>query len=168
MATRTKKKPAPVADHKALGLGEAKLKSSGLSLEDAKELRISCLNGAQTQQLHTSFKALCSLKLEYLDHHGNPLPDWPGAKPFYRLRYLETATDFSSLAEKKPVRYVQEPNTAPVAYFPGNQDWADLVADTNHPLILTEGELKAAKACKKVFPLLDWVACTTGEATNSV
>ena len=154
MATRTKKKAAPEADHKALGLGEAKLKSSGLTLEDAKDLRISCLSGIQTQQLHNSFKALCSLKLEYLDHHGQPLPDWPGAKPFYRLRYLETATDFSSLAEKKPVRYVQEPNTAPVAYFPGNQDWTDLVVDTGHPLILTEGELKAAKACKEGFPTI--------------
>lgn len=154
MATRTKKKAAPEADHKALGLGEKKLKSSGLDLDDAKLLRISCLSGIQTSNLHTSFKSLCSLKLEYLDPNGNPLPDWPGAKPFYRLRYLETATDFSAMAEKKPVRYVQEPNTAPVAYYPGNQDWTGLLDDPSQPLILTEGELKAAKACKEGFPTI--------------
>ena len=153
MATK-QKKPAPAADHKALGLGEAKLKSSGLSLEDAKQLRISCLSGTQTSQLHPSFKQLCSLKIEYLDHNGAPMPDWPGAKPFYRLRYLETPTDFAAIADKKPVRYVQEPNTAPVAYFPGNQDWTDLVGDVGQPLILTEGELKAAKACKEGFPTI--------------
>lgn len=153
MATRTSKRSAP-ADHKALGLGEAKLKTSGLTLDDAKQLRITPLGAPQTASLHPAFKQLCSLKLEYLDHLGQPLPDWPGAKPFYRLRYLETPTDFAAMAEKKPVRYVQEPNTAPVAYYPGNQAWADLVADPSQPLILTEGELKAAKACKEGFPTI--------------
>lgn len=152
MARTSTKKAAPAADHKALGLGEAKLKSSGLTTEDAKQLSIHCLNGQQTAGLHPAFKQLCSLRIDYLDHNGKPLPDWPGAKPFYRLRYLETPTDFSAMTEKKSVRYVQEPNTAPVAYFPGNQDWTDLVDDTAQPLILTEGELKAAKACKEGFP----------------
>jgi len=153
MAT-TRKKTAPAADHKALALGEAKLKSSGLTLDDAKQLRMTFLSAQQTSQLHHSFKPLCSLKLEYLDHQGQPLPDWPGAQPFYRLRYLETPTDFAALAEKKPVRYVQEPSTAPVAYYAGNQDWAQLVGDASQPLILTEGELKAAKACKEGFPTI--------------
>jgi hypothetical protein len=137
---------------KALALGAAKLASSGLTLEDAKRLHISCLSGEQTHQLHPSFRPLCSLKIEYYDHRGEQLPDWPGAKPFYRVRYLET--DFAALTEKKPVRYVQEPNTAPVAYFPATCDWLDLVDDVDQPLILTEGELKAAKACKEGFPTL--------------
>lgn len=153
MATR-QRRSAPAADPKALELGEAKLKSSGLTLDDAKKLYIHCLSGAQTSQLHPSFKPLCSLKIEYLDHLGRPLPDWPGAKPFYRVRYLETPTDFSGLTEKKPVRYVQEPGTAPVAYFPTNQDWSSLVEDPDQPLILTEGELKSAKACKEGFPTI--------------
>jgi hypothetical protein len=153
LATRTKK-TAPTADHKALALGEAKLKTSGLTLDDAKQLGMTCLGAQGTAGLHPAFKQLCSLRLDYLDHHGQPLPDWPGAKPFYRLRYLETPTDFSAMTEKKQVRYVQEPNTAPVAYYPGNQDWTDLVGDVNQPLILTEGELKAAKACKEGFPTI--------------
>lgn len=151
MATKRTK---PVADHKALALGEAKLKTSGLTLDDAKILGISCLSGQQTHAQHAAFKQLCSLKLEYFGPDKKPLSDWPAAKPFYRIRYLEQATDFSALAEKKPPRYVQEPNTAPVAYYPANQDWVDLVTDTNQPLIITEGELKAAKACKEGFPTI--------------
>jgi hypothetical protein len=153
MATRIKK-TAPTADNKALALGEAKLKSSGLTLDDAKQLGMSCIGAIGTSNLHPAFKPLCSLRIEYLDHHGHPLPDWPGAKPFYRLRYLENSTDFASMTEKKPIRYVQEPNTAPVAYYPGNQDWTGIVGDTDKPLILTEGELKAAKACKEGFPTI--------------
>ena len=153
MARTTKKKPA-VADSKAFGLGEAKLASSGLTIEDAKILGMTFLSGEQTAALHPAFKPLCSLRLDYFGVDGEPLPDWPGSKPFYRLRYLETGTDFASLAAKKPPRYVQEPNTAPVAYYPANQAWAELVEDTDRPLILTEGELKAAKACKEGFPTI--------------
>lgn len=148
------KKKAAAAGSKELGLVEAKLASSGLTLQDAKKLHMSCLGPISTANLHPSFKALCSLRIDYLDPQGKPLPDWPGAKPFYRLRYLEVPNDFTSLTDKKQVRYVQEPNTVPVAYYPGNQDWSHLIDDPDQPLILTEGELKAAKACKEGFPTI--------------
>lgn len=136
-------------------LAAEKLASSGLTLKDAKQLKISALSPTQTAKLHTSFKSLCSLKIEYYDHLGKPLPDWPQSKPFYRLRYLEQPTDFAAMTEKKQVRYIQEPDTAPVAYYPQNFDgWAELVEDINQPLIITEGELKAAKACAEGFPTL--------------
>ena len=153
MAPRAKK-PTQHPNQKALELGEAKLNTSGLTLADAKLLGMSCLGALAVSALHSSFKSLCSLRIDYLDHHGKPLPDWPGAKPFYRIRYLETPSDFAAMTEKKQPRYVQEPNTAPVAYFPGNQDWTKIVDDTDKPLILTEGELKAAKACKEGFPTI--------------
>lgn len=141
-------------DSKAFRLGEAKLASSGLTIEDAKILGMTFLSGEQTAALHPAFKPLCSLRIDYLGPDGKPLSDWPGSKPFYRLRYLETGADFSSLTEKKPVRYVQEPNTAPVAYYPANCKWQEIVEDTDQPLIITEGELKAAKACKEGFPTI--------------
>ncbi len=142
-------------DHKAKSLAETKLKTSGLTLEDAKQLQMGYLSSTQTSKLHPSFKQLCSIKINYLDHTGKPLQDWPLSDPFYRLRYLETPTDFGTLTEKKPVRYVQEPNTAPVAYYPQNFDaWESLCEDPDEPLIITEGELKAAKACKEGFPTL--------------
>lgn len=154
MAKPTTIKKSGSTDPKARELGLEKLESSGLDFDDAKKLRISLLSGVQTSKLHTSFKPLCSLRLDYIGPDGKPLIDWPGGEPFYRLRYLETPTDFAALTDKKPMRYVQEPNTAPVAYYPGNQDWSKIVSDINEPLILTEGELKAAKACKEGFPTI--------------
>lgn len=141
-------------DHKALSLGEAKLKSSGLTTSDAKELGMQCLSANQTAAKHPSFRQLCSLQINYYDPFGKTISDWPKSPPFYRMRYLESASDFSSLTEKKQVRYVQEPNTAPVVYYPKNQTWEQILEDTDQPLIITEGELKAAKACKEGFPTI--------------
>lgn len=143
MATRKK----PITDSKALSLGAAKLESSGLTLEDAEKLGIHCLSQQQTAGQHPSFKLLCSLRLDYFGPDGKSIGDWPMSNPFYRVRYLEELGD-------KPQRYSQEPNTAPVAYYPRNQDWSSLINDVDQPLIITEGELKAAKACKEGFPTI--------------
>jgi hypothetical protein len=133
-------------------LYEAKLASSGLTPQDGKKLRMLPLEPAKTQALHSSYKPLCSLKIDYLSHTGDPLTDWPCGKPFYRLRYLERPVGFDQMTDKKEVRYVQEPNTAPVAYYPALCDWKTIVDDVDKPVILTEGELKAAKACREGFP----------------
>jgi len=139
---------------KAAKLGCAKLESSGLDPKYHKKLGLEFLGPEQTAKLHKAFKPLCSLKINYYGPDGKPVADVPTAKPFYRLRYLETATDFASLTDKKPIRYVQEPNTAPVAYFPLNQDWTDIIGNPDVPVILTEGELKALKACHEGFPTI--------------
>lgn len=150
-----KKRSNKKVDPKINAIGLEKLKSSGLDLADAKKLHISILSAAQTSILSPAFKDLCSLKIEYYDHKGKPLADWPEAPPFFRLRYLEVSTGFDSITDKKTPRYVQPPDTAPVAYYPQNYDnWSDLCADADQPLIITEGELKAAKACKEGFPTL--------------
>lgn len=146
---------AKSTNQKAKELGQEKLKLSGLDLADAKQLHLSFLTGPQTAALHPAFKQLCSLRIEYYDHLGKPLSDWEDGKSFYRLRYLENPVDFEALSKKKPVRYVQEPNTAPAAYYPQNfAGWAELAQNCQEPLIITEGELKAAKACKEGFPTL--------------
>lgn len=137
---------------KAHALGIAKLSSSGIEIATPKKLGLTFLSNEQTQKLHPSYKPLCAIKIEYFDHFGKPISDIPHGKPFYRLRYLEVPTDFQALTDKKPIRYVQEPNTAPVAYFPLNQDWSTIVEDVNQPLIITEGEFKAIKACQEGFP----------------
>lgn len=142
-------------DPKAKNLGIKKLESSGLTSNDAKLLHIDLLSGAQTSKLHKSFKTLASLKINYFNHERKPCIDWDKSSPFYRIRYLETPPDFAQITKKKPLRYVQEPNTAPVAYYPQNfDDWEDLCQDPDQPLIITEGELKAAKACKEGFPTI--------------
>lgn len=149
-----KKKTTTSADFKAFTLGKAKLETSGLTIEDAKLLGIHFLGQQETSALSKSFKQLCSLKIDYIGPDGQPISDWPNSPPFYRIRYLEMGSDFASLAEKKPPRYVQEPNTAPVVYYPANQDWFVAIHNVHQPLIITEGELKAAKACKEGFPTI--------------
>ena len=142
-------------DKKALTLAESKLETSGLTFEDAKILKVQALSATETANLHKAFKKVCSLKINYLGPEGTPLADIPQAPPFYRLRYLESSKDFKDVATGKSLRYVQEPNTAPVAYYPQNfEKWGDLVHNIEEPLIITEGELKAAKACKEGFPTL--------------
>ncbi len=131
----------------------AKLASSGLTEATGVAMHVKGYSAAETQACHTTFKAVRSLVLPYHDPLGEPLSDWPNGQPFYRLRYLEAANDFSAQT-KKPIRYVQPPNTAPVAYYPTNQDWSTIVDDVEQPVILTEGELKAAKACQEGFPTI--------------
>jgi hypothetical protein len=160
LATKDKKRSPsevlgkPSADVKAADLGELKLASSGLDLDDAKKLHMSFLGPIATSKLHPAFKALSSLKIDYLGIDGKPVSDWPKAPPFYRLRYLEAGTGFDAISAKKEHRYAQEPYTAPVAYYPGNCDWTKIADNPNVPVIITEGELKAAKACKEGFPTI--------------
>lgn len=158
MATQSSKKitrqTKPKTSTKARQLGLEKLKLSGLTAEDAKLLKMDFLSQQETNRAHVSFQSLSSLRINYFDHNKKPLSDTPKAKPFYRLRYLEQPAGFDQLTEKKALRYVQEPNTAPVAYYPLNQDWQDIVGNDDAPLIITEGEFKAAKACKEGFPTI--------------
>lgn len=136
-------------------LAKDKLLSSGLTLSDARKLKITALPPERTAALHRAFKPLHALRIAYHGPDGLPLCDRPGRSPFYRLRYLEEPKDFGALTDKKPLRYVQEPNTAPVIYYPQNYpSWPALCKDVDEPLIITEGELKAAKACKEGFPAI--------------
>lgn len=131
-----------------------KLASSGLTLEDAEQLGITILSPEMTGSLHQSFESLASLRFDYFDLDGNPQkpqPKWPA---IYRLRYLDKPNDFSQVSEAKPRRYTQEPGSGVGVYFPTNTDWSVLRDDPSESLIITEGELKAAKACKEGFPTI--------------
>lgn len=159
MATKRKRKSksksaSAAVDPRAYELGLAKLESSGLTEEDAKELGIEFLSREETAALVKTNGPLCALKINYFNPvDGSPLEDWPKAPPYWRLRYLEQGHEFTDQADKKPLRYVQPFDTAPVAYYPRNQDWSELLTEPA-PLIITEGELKAAKACKEGFPTI--------------
>lgn len=132
-------------------LAADKLATSGLGVADAVKLRYEALSPAQTKALHPSFEPLWSLKIPYFNPTdlGKPLAahaKWPG---FYRLRYLRPGGD-----SKDDVRYTNEPASGVVAYFPPNVDWPKIVPDAEQTLIITEGELKAAKACKEGYPAI--------------
>lgn len=138
----------------AKSLGLTKLEESGLTEKDAKDLGIEFLTDRQTAALHPSFNAFTSIKINYYDPYGETMPDWHACDPFYRIRYLEKPSGFDGMTDKKEVRYVQEPNTAPCAYFPRIEDWETICAEPDEPIIITEGEFKSAKACKEGFPTI--------------
>lgn len=132
-----------------------KLNSSGLDYNDSQALVIECLTPQQTAALHPSFKPLACLKFNYFDVQGAPISDWPGGEPFYRVRFVEQPPiGFDDVSGAKPLRYMQPANTAPVAYYPKSCDWRRIIGDIEEPIIITEGELKAAKLCKEGFPTI--------------
>lgn len=155
--TVSRKLAAPKGSSPEVKLAVEKLASSGLTMDDAVKLGMEVLGPVATSSLHKSFAPKCSLRLNYYGLDGLPLtprPKWPD---FYRLRYLEDVEDpvsFAGQTEKKKLRYVNEPEAGVAAYLPKTVDWFTLAGDTMTPLIITEGELKAAKACKEGFPTI--------------
>ena len=137
-----------VKRRKPLDLAKAKLSSSVLTLEDAKELGIEILTSTKTKALFPKYP-VPSLKLNYYDAQGAKRDE------FYRVRFLEDPPPgaFGEVAEK-PRRYAQPKDTTPAAYFPTNINWSEIVVDPSQTIILTEGELKAACASKHGYPTI--------------
>jgi hypothetical protein len=130
-------------------LGKEKLASSGLTVKQAEALGMREVVSAH--QLHKSFEALPALVLPYHGFDGQPFashPKWPN---FYRVRYLAKGNSFKDLATEKSQRYAQEPGSGICAYFPRILDWDKIVEDVKKPIVITEGELKAAAACAQGF-----------------
>lgn len=120
-----------------------KLSESGLTLEDANQLGFELISTANKDFRSPGFKIL------YFTPDGLPLPDntaFENCPQFWRFRRLGPIP-------KNSGKYIQNPGTLPVAYFPKNCRWKE-VLDNNSAIIITEGELKAAKACKDGFPTI--------------
>jgi len=147
---RTKKIYLPSKDG-LLDLATDKLLSSGLTLTDAENMGITFLSADETAALHPSFQRAPCLRFDYFGLDGKPLsprPKWPA---FYRIRYLSNENSFDVLASEKPRRYTQEPGSGVCAYLPRTIDWTTVAANVEESIIITEGELKAAKACREGF-----------------
>lgn len=78
-----------------------------------------------------------------------PYFDIDGKKTdFWRLRYLKQpdVTGFAKLTKKKPLKYVQPGKTLNELYLPPLVDWKEVSNDYLVPIIITEGEFKAASS----------------------
>ncbi len=135
-----------------------KLASSGLTLEDAKKLK---MHVTEVEDVGSPGAKRIALKIPYYDPNGNRLTFYNDftkqPEPFWRARYLAPgATSFGSLSEKsQSLRYIQPPHTSAYAYFPQNYKWAPLLEKpVIERLFITEGELKAAKACQMGYPCI--------------
>jgi hypothetical protein len=127
------------------------LEESGLTLSDAKKLKFKDLSSNETDKLIGQRTA--SLYIPYFDVKGKLIPE------MFRVRYYSPERKKSFGPPKlgrppKPRKYDQPSGVLPRAYFPPTQPWAKIIKDTSVPIFITEGEKKAAKACKEGFPTI--------------
>ncbi len=150
----TKRRAAAVLPAAIQTLIRDKLASSGLTEADMTTYGFVGRTAAQTVELNPALHARSCIHIPYFDPFGRPLSDWTGCPQFYRVRYLDGFTSAQALTNAETVRYMQPPNTLPAVYYPKSDDWPSICADVNRPLIITEGEFKAAKAMKEGFPTI--------------
>ena len=118
----------------------AKLASSGLDETDAQLLGMEYVSDCS--QLHPSLQKVQGLKIPYLSLDGTL-----SKSKFYRVRYLSAPTGFGGQVAK-PQRYAQEPGSINEVYLPPSINWANIATNIAETILITEGELKAAAACK--------------------
>jgi hypothetical protein len=124
----------------AASLVRAKLAGSLLDDDDRKLLKIAPAKPGVLSAMGLPEKKAMEIPYFYPDGRQNG---------FIRWRYLEDTRDgLDRQTKKKPLRYVQQPGTLQGIYLPPYLDWRILLADPTMPIVITEGELKAACATK--------------------
>lgn len=119
----------------------SKLSESGLSTRDAKALGIELLTKTQfAKLLPRSTPPVPAMKLNYYDVTGKK------RAKVWRVRVL--APQVGAFGAVSSVRYLQSAGTPPAAYFVRGMKWKQIAQDTDATIVITEGELKAACACK--------------------
>lgn len=73
---------------------------------------------------------------------------------FFRFRFLDAAKGFDAMTKRAEQRYTQPAGMAPRAYFSTLCKWRKILADVSQRLLITEGEKKAACACKNDIPCI--------------
>jgi len=126
-----------------------KLKESGLTEKDAKRLGFELLDAAEVDARQPNYQRRGGILMPYFDPTGT------NRKKMEQIRYLDPPSGFHAQV-KKPRRYHQPTGGTPEVYFPIGLDcdWPTLLRDPTQPLIITEGELKAACATKFGFPTI--------------
>lgn len=122
------------------------LARSGLDSGDAKKLRLEVLDRDETDDLVGEPRA--SYKIPYFTIEGE-------VSRYTRVRFLETAKKkrFAKNA-RGSMRYSQPAGSSPHVYFPPYVNWRKIVKDPGTKITITEGEKKAALACKLGIPTI--------------
>ena len=127
----------------------SRLKESGLTAKDATALKLSALSPATTAKLSTAFRAQSAMRIPYYNADGSKVKTSGAQDGYYRIRYL---------GDVSGARYMQLPGSGVAAYFPRNlpngDSWSKVLLRPEQPILLTEGELKAACATSKGFPTI--------------
>jgi len=133
-----------------------KLASSGISPEEVLGAGLYSVENAR-EEVHHEFAARPALVFSYFNLDGSRIffEKDGESHAFIRIRYLNTPRTKSS-GKAKLQRYAQLQGSSIHPYFPPvfDCDWADIANDTSIALGITEGELKALKACLEGFPTI--------------
>ena len=121
-----RRSPQPALTTPLTDRARADLARSGLGPEDAVAMRLSALR--------SPVGPLDNYRIPYLDIAGQDTG-------FYRDKIFDSDT----------VKYLQPAGTAPQVYFAPGVPWLRTLNSHKTPLLITEGEKKAACACKHKF-----------------
>ena len=133
-----------------------RLAESGLTEDDGRSLGLTALTADQSAYL--GFWRLPAMKIPYHAIDGKVARHAPGWPDFYRVRALRVPPPKYD-ADGKLIRfskYLQPDDSGVCAYFPrvGPFTWSDVASDHTYQLLVTEGEMKAAKGCREGFPTI--------------
>jgi hypothetical protein len=119
------------------------LKRSGLTSSDATKLGLKPLTAQQSY--NAVGKKLIGYSIPYFDINGKKVKH-------QRVRFLEKEKRLGKEVDTQ--KYSQAKDSPVRLYFPPLIDWKAIAADANAELYFTEGEKKAAKACKEGLPCI--------------
>lgn len=125
-----------------------KVALSGLDETMAHKLKFESMTGAEAVETLGVGAELGGFMIPYFDFDGE-------VTSFWRYRYMESSLNgFEKLSGKKEMRYVQPRGSLNQIYMAPLLNWAKLRDDTKQPVVITEGELKAACACSLGIPTI--------------
>lgn len=127
------------------------LKRSGLNEETIKKMGVR--DATDVERNLTPFPQSTGYVIPYFDKDGNPIHDRliTGEKeeiPFFRIRYHQPPVN----SEGKQIKYAQPKDTGVHVYV--LPDIWKIAKDTSKPLVVVEGEKKAAKAIQEGIPAI--------------
>jgi predicted P-loop ATPase len=139
----------------------AKLATSGLTEKDGHALKMSAMTATESGAAKLWKGGHPALRIPYFDPWNTTVPMINGldpSGPFYRARCLTDPLPILPPDDKgKPRRfpkYAQAFGSRVRAYFPPTVNWREVLEDTARPIVITEGELKAAAGAKHGFPTI--------------
>jgi len=125
-----------------------KIADSLLDSKDAVKLKFKPYTAAEQQKELATPASAPGFIIPYFDITGKQTKFW-------RFRYLEdTRKGFDVLSGRKALRYVQASGGVNEVYLAPFVDWREIAENPEIPLVITEGELKAACATKLRIPTI--------------
>ncbi len=145
-----------------LPLAVADLARSGIVPKEAAKLGLFAVENARAQSCFPELRAEPALVIPYFNLDGSPITfDRDGeAFPFVRLRYLGEQTSRQGFTgPSRNGKYAQPARSGVHAYFPPCRPWLEIAKDPREPILLVEGEKKAARLALEGFNAIGIGGC---------